>query len=182
MAGQHRDGGHYDLAMLIYGEFSTFRKEDARTILQKAAGALRPGGKLLLEPSTYASIVALGAAPVSWYAAESGLWSERPHVVLQDNAWDGEQQAAVERYTIIDAESGALVQHAMTTQACTEEEIMEMLSAVGFESISIYSSLPRAIRGGNAHALSADHTADHSADYTDEERAPFYAVLAQKAG
>jgi SAM-dependent methyltransferase len=182
ITGQHREEVRYDLAMLIYGEFSTFRKEDARAILRKAADALRPGGKLLLEPSTVASIVALGAAPASWYAAESGLWSERPHVVLRDNAWDGEQQAAVERYVIIDAASGTLVQHAMTTQACAEEELMEMLSAAGFTNISMYSSLPCEVGGGNAHAQSADHPAGYATDQTAEEPAPFYAVLAEKAG
>ena len=150
---------HYDLAQLLYGEFNTFRLADAQAILRKAHGALRAGGFLLLEPSTFASIHALGTPRPSWYTAQAGLWSDRPHIVLQDNAWDGEQCAAVERYTIIDAATGALVQHAMTTRAFEEDDLADLLKAVGFANITVYPSLL-----GRA----------------DDEHAGFYAVLAQK--
>lgn len=149
----------YDLALLLYGEFNTFRLADAQVILRKAYNALRAGGSLLLEPSTFASIHALGTPRPSWYAAQAGLWSDRPHIVLQDNAWDGEQSAAVERYTIVDAATGALVQHAMTTRAFEEDELVRLLGEVGFASVSVYPSL---------------------LGHADEEHAGFYAVLAQK--
>lgn len=178
----------YDLALLIYGEFNTFRREDARRILRKAWDALRPGGWLLLEPSTFASVRALGTAGPSWYAAASGLWSARPHVVLQDNAWDAQQRAAVERYVIVDAESGALAPHAMTTQAYDEEELVQMLGEPGFANICIQPALPR--WADTTSGDTADDTTDDTTDNTDEraagaagtasEQAPFYAVWGQK--
>ena len=54
----------------------------------KAYHALTPGGVLLLEPHTYAQIVALGEEPASWYSAASGLFSATPHLGLQENGWD----------------------------------------------------------------------------------------------
>ena len=151
--------GPYDLAMLLYGEFNTFRPSVAQVILGKAYAALGAGGLLLLEPSTFASIAALGKPGPSWYAAQAGLWSDRPHLVLQDNAWDDELSASVERYTIIDAATGTLVQHAMTTHAYAEADVVRLLEDVGFVGVSIYPSLL-----GRA----------------DDEHAGFYAVLAQK--
>lgn len=151
----------YDLALLLYGEFNTFRDEDASAILRKAFAALRPGGQLLLEPSTAAATQALGASGPSWYTASHGLWSDRPHLCLQDNAWDGQQGASVERYTLIDAESGAIAQHAMTTRAYSEEEILAMLHGCGFTDATLHPSL----LGEN-----------------DPEQSWLYAVLAGKPG
>jgi SAM-dependent methyltransferase len=152
-------GDAYDLAMLLYGEFNTFRPSVVQVILRKAYAALRTGGLLLLEPSTFASIEALGKPGPSWYTAQAGLWSDQPHLVLQENAWDGELSASVERYTIIDAATGALVQHAMTTHAYDEGDVARLLEDVGFVVVTTYPSLL-----GRA----------------DDEHAGFYAVLAQK--
>jgi SAM-dependent methyltransferase len=151
----------YDLAMFLFGEFNTFRPVAARELLGKAYSALRPGGRMLLEPSTFAAVQSLGTPGRSWYAAKSGLWSDRPHLVLQDNVWDGKQRAAVERYTIVDGATGSLVQHAMTTQAFGDNELVGLLGDVGFLNVTIYSSLL-----GRA----------------DDDHVGFYAVLAQKPG
>jgi SAM-dependent methyltransferase len=149
----------YNLAMFLYGEFNTFRPTVARELLRKAYGALRPGGQMLIEPSTFASVQALGAPGHNWYAANSGLWSDRPHLVLQDNAWDSEQQAAVERYTIVDAATSTLVQHAMTTQAYDEDEVAGLLGDAGFGNVAVYPSL---------------------LGHADDDHVGFYAILAQK--
>jgi SAM-dependent methyltransferase len=134
-------GAGFDLAMLLFGEFNTFRPADAQAILDKAYAALRPGGRLLLEPSTFGSVQAMGEPPSTWYAAPAGLWCDHPHLCLQDNAWDANQHAAVERYTIIEAESGAITQHAMTTHAYGEEELGGRLAACGFATVSYFPSL-----------------------------------------
>jgi SAM-dependent methyltransferase len=151
----------FDLATLLYGEFSTFRPADAELIVRKAVAVLAGGGRLLLEPSTFAAIEALGKPQPSWYAAPGGLWSDRPHLCLQDNAWDAEQKAAVERYTIVDAETGAITQYAMTTQAASEEEVGALLTRCGLEQITFYPSL---------------------LGHADPNHEGFYAVLAQKPG
>jgi SAM-dependent methyltransferase len=153
------DGEGFDLAMLLYGEFNTFRDEDACAILAKAYAALRPGGRLLLEISTFDAIQALGTRGPSWYAAAHGLWSDRPYLCLQDNAWDAEGRVAAERYTLIDAASGAITQHVMTTRAYRTAEVTAMLARCGFAQIEFFPSLLGAV---------------------DADPAAFYAVLAGK--
>ena len=135
------EAGHTDLVMLLFGEFNTFRKRDARAILNAAYTALRPGGRLLLEPSTFAAVEDLGKQAPSWYSAPQGLWSDRPHLCLQDNAWDAAQAASVERYALIDGASGEIVQYAITTQAYPQEELTTILTECGFCDVTIYPSL-----------------------------------------
>ena len=95
------------LVMLLYGEFNVFRPVDANLILGKAWHALKPGGLLLLEPHPFDMVQQLGEKPASWYSSVGGLFSERPHVVLQENFWDGDSNTATTRYYILDANSHA---------------------------------------------------------------------------
>ncbi|HUW14214.1 MAG TPA: class I SAM-dependent methyltransferase, partial [Anaerolineae bacterium] len=90
-------GDGYGLAMMIYGEFNVFAPADAKTILRKAHNALHEGGILVLEPHTHATVRALGEEPLSWYSADEGLFSDRPHICLQENHWDSEAQVATTR-------------------------------------------------------------------------------------
>ncbi|HYG60138.1 MAG TPA: hypothetical protein VD902_18885 [Symbiobacteriaceae bacterium] len=75
---------------------------------RETAAALVPGGRLLLEASTGGSIKATGSAERSWYTARSGLWSDRPHLALEESFWDEGAQAATTRHYVVDAESGGV--------------------------------------------------------------------------
>ena len=132
---------HYDLVMLIFGEFNVFTREEAASIVSKAQRALVPGGHLLLEPHTFEAVRQLGQAPNSWYAAEAGLFSEEPHIVLYESAWHQEQCAATERHYLVDATSCEVTLYAQTMEAYTEQEYAQLLRESGFDGIRLYPSL-----------------------------------------
>ncbi len=134
-------GGGHDLVMLIFGEFNVFRPSEARRILAKAYRALQPGGRLLLEPHTFSAVRQLGEQPPSWYAARGGLFSDRPHLCLSESFWQAEQKVAVQRYFIVDAETGRVTRHGASTQAYTDEEYRSLLTEEGFGQIDFYPSL-----------------------------------------
>jgi SAM-dependent methyltransferase len=134
-------GGGFDLAMLIYGELNVLRPEDAKLILGKARDALVSGGTLLLEPHTLEAVRAIGETPPSWYSAESGLFSERPHVCLQEHFWDPGSATATIRYFVIDADSGGLERHAQTFQAYSSEAYKALLEEQGFGDVRFVPSL-----------------------------------------
>lgn len=134
-------GTGYDLAMLIYGEFNTFTREDAGHILTKVHRALVDGGRLVLEPHTFAAIRDIGKAPAGWYASNGGLWSARPHLCLTENFWDAERCVTTERYFIIDAETGDVTRHASSMQAYTNDDYVARLEACGFTGIKRYPPL-----------------------------------------
>ena len=136
------DYGHgYRLAMFIYGELNVFRPSDARAILERARQALISGGHLLLEVHTLACVRGIGQQPASWYSAERGLFSERPHLCLTESFWDGRQNVAIQRYFIVDAATGAVTRHASSTQGYTDEEYQSLLEECGFGEVVFHPSL-----------------------------------------
>jgi SAM-dependent methyltransferase len=134
-------GAGYGLAMFIYGEFNVFKPEDALQILKKAHAAIQPGGSLLLEVHTFEVIHQIGCQPAGWYSAGSGLFSDRPHVCLQENFWEADQSVATQRFFIVDAQTGQVTRHAASNQAYTQQQYLEMLREGGFQEVVFYPSL-----------------------------------------
>lgn len=134
-------GTGFGLVMLIFGEFNTFRPADAREILEKANAALAGDGVILLEPHTLEIVRQLGQQPPSWYSAPSGLFSERPHVCLEEHFWDAARRTSTTRFSIVDAATAEVTQHASSTQAYTDDEYRSALRECGFEDIRFSASL-----------------------------------------
>ncbi|MHC4562681.1 MAG: class I SAM-dependent methyltransferase [Planctomycetota bacterium] len=134
-------GEDFGLAMMINGQFNVFSRPDARAILAKAYAALASGGRLLLEPQTFAHVEAEGRQGAKWHSAEAELFSDRPHLWLQENFWHAEIQANTERYFIIDAATGEVTRHAQSNEAYTDEQFHEMLIEAGFENVRLLPSL-----------------------------------------
>jgi SAM-dependent methyltransferase len=134
-------GGEYGLVILIFGEFNVFRPQEARAILTKANRALAPNGFLLLEPHTFEAVVEIGKQPSSWYSTEKGLFSDAPHLCLQENFWDADDHVAIERYDIIDAATGEAAFSSSSMQAYTDEEYRSLLAECGFGEVVFYPFL-----------------------------------------
>jgi SAM-dependent methyltransferase len=145
-------GRGHGLAMFIFGELNVFKPEDARGILSKASQALAPGGVLLLEPHTYATVETMGHEPRSWYSSPSGLFSERPHIVLSENIWLDELDIAMTRHYAVDAGTGEVMRHAQTMQAYTDAGYRDLLSECGFADVGFCPSLTGAA-GENDYGL-----------------------------
>jgi len=150
-AADYGDG--YGLVMLIFGEFNVFRPAEARGILEKAYRALVPDGFLLLEPHTFEAVVKLGKQPSSWYSAEKGLFSDEPHLCLQESFWDAESNVAIERYYIVHAVTGGVARHSASTQAYTTGQYRSLLAECGFGQVKFYPSM-----GGSADNAAGDLT------------------------
>ena len=134
-------GTGYGLVMLLFGEFNVFRPAEAQAIVRKAYQALDEGGLLLLEVHTFATVRALGEQPRSWYSAPSGLFSERPHLVLTESFWDAQRAVATERYFVLDAATGDVARHAASVQAYTDEQYRSLLADTGLAAVIFYPSL-----------------------------------------
>ena len=110
-------------------------------ILSRARRALAPGGRILLEPHTFDAVQEVGAGPATWYSSRSGLFSERPHLLLYDPLWREEQAIAIERYFVVDAETGAVTRYASAMHAYNEEGYRRLLAEAGFGEVTFYPSL-----------------------------------------
>jgi len=127
--------------MMIYGQFNVFPRDRGLEILKNAHRALKPGGALLLEIQTLEQIRQAGEAAPSWYTAQSGLFSGAPHLVLQENFWDEDAGASTSRFSIIDAQTGAVSSNALSNEAYTEHELKDAMQSAGFTDVERYPSL-----------------------------------------
>jgi len=137
-------GTGFGLAMLIFGELNVFRPVEVKAILKKANDALAGDGVLVLEPHSFGVIKSIGEKAPSWYSAKSGLFSDKPHVCLEESFWDEQSSTATKRYFIIDASNGDVSRYATTYQAYTEQQYHSFLRECGFEGIEFYPSLGEA--------------------------------------
>ena len=137
-----RDFGRgFDVVMMIYGQFNVFPRTVGMEILKKALDALVPGGRLLLELQSAEQITTGGQAGPTWYSAQAGLFSDRPHLVLQESFWDDDASASTQRFMVIDAATGGVSSHALSNEAYTDVELDEALRATGFNTVKRYASL-----------------------------------------
>ena len=134
-------GRPFGLAMLIYGEFNVFAPDAAKEILRKCHSALGPGGKLVLEPHTFDALRSRGEAGTSWYSADCALFSDRPHLVLEENFWHADVHVATTRHIVVDAATGDVKVHAASYQAYAKGEYQSLLEECGFHDVRFHASL-----------------------------------------
>ncbi len=134
-------GSGFDLVMLVYGQFNVFPRTVGLQILRKAHDALVPGGRLLLEVQSAALIEAGGRADPSWYSATEGLFSDRPHLVLQESSWDEDAAASTIRFMVVDAATGGVNSYALSNEAYTDQQLDDALRTAGFVEIERWPSL-----------------------------------------
>lgn len=135
-------GCGYDLVMLIYGEFNTFRKPDALNILRKARNSVKSDGHVLIELNSYTCLKAFGLTAPGWHASSGGLFSAHPYVFLEESFWHEDLQAATRRMYVIEAESGEVQQLADNHQAYSEDDLRTMASECSFSKVTFHQQWP----------------------------------------
>lgn len=131
----------YDLIMLLYGEFNVFRPAHIRQILDVCCQALAPGGILLLEPQTHDAVRRTGLQSPFWSQAAASVFSDRPHIWLEEYAWDPPTETATTRYWVIDAATADVTPYAQTFQAWSAEALDALLTARGLMDARLYPCL-----------------------------------------
>lgn len=134
-------GGGFDLVMMIFGQLNVFPRDRAMEIVRKAHAALEPGGRLLLEVQDAEQIQKGGEAGPSWYSAQTGLFADTPHLVLQESFWDDESRASTTRFMVVDARTGAVDSYALSNEAYTDDELDKTLRRAGFGRVQRFASL-----------------------------------------
>ncbi|NOZ28531.1 MAG: methyltransferase domain-containing protein [Chloroflexi bacterium] len=131
-----RDAG-YDAALFLYGQLAVFPRDEAKALLSDCARALRPGGRLLIELLDFERLDRRSHSSW-WYTDQGGLWGDFPYLHLGERDWDAEQRAAVERYYILNLETGELHTYGLVDQGYPVEEMVSMCRAAGFSQVETH--------------------------------------------
>ena len=128
--------GGYDAALFLYGQLAVFPRDEAAALLAKAARALRPGGRLVVELLNAERIDRKDST--WWFADDKGLWGETPFLHLGERRWDAAERVSVERFTTLDLATGALSEIELCDQSYEVEEMTALLRAAGFGGVAVY--------------------------------------------
>ena len=135
-------GTDVGLVMMLSGQLNVFRREEATDLLLRAFRALSRGGQVLLEVQTHDHVRGDGETRCTWWQAEpSGIFSQDPHLVLQESSWDELSRTRTDRFFVVDADQRSIERHAMSTEAYTEEQICRLLVNTGFADVRVCASL-----------------------------------------
>ena len=129
-------GRDFDAAIYLYGQFTVLRPAESTDVLRRIRAALSPGGRLLVEILDYDRFDKRDSS--WWYTDRGGLWGDFPYLHLGERAWDAEQGAAVERFHILNLETGEMQVYGLADQAYTVEQVTEMLREAGFATPEVH--------------------------------------------
>jgi len=121
--------------------FSTVLEGRPGRLLDLGCGPGLYARRLLLELQGAELIRKGGEAGPSWYSEASGLFSDRPHLVLQEDFWDAEAAASTNRFMVIDASTGAVSSYALSNETYTEQQLDAVLRTAGFDAVESFPSL-----------------------------------------
>ncbi len=140
-------GSGYDLVMMIYCDLGALSPDDRAGVLRKARAALKPGGVFVFDliGESLASSFAPGK---DWSFAESGFWSDKPHLVLEERRHFPELKM-VQRATLVAEETGRVERYMIRDWYFSDEAILKLASDAGFASCELHRGfLPRPNWGG----------------------------------
>lgn len=80
--------GPFDAALCLFGQLTTFPEADALTILRRAAGALGPGGQILLELYLGPALLDAVDGMESWTVTDRWMGGEYPQLLLDEHHVD----------------------------------------------------------------------------------------------
>jgi SAM-dependent methyltransferase len=126
----------FDAALFLYGQLAVFPRETARQLLQKAAAALRPGGRLAVELLEQEHVDKKNSK--WWYADDAGLWGDTPFLSLGERFWYEDEQLSCERYYTLHLDSGELDEIVLCDQTYTVAEMTQMMRDAGFARVDVY--------------------------------------------
>jgi SAM-dependent methyltransferase len=129
-------GSDFDAAIYLYGQFTIMTPAEAAGVLRRIYAALRPSGRVLLEILDDGQFDKKDST--WWYTDRGGLWGDFPYLHLGERAWDPEQRAAVERFHIINLETGEMQQYGLSDQAYSVEQVTELLHTAGFAGVETH--------------------------------------------
>jgi SAM-dependent methyltransferase len=137
----------FEAVVLLYGQLNAFTKDDAAGLLRRVARALVPGGRFIAEVH---NIEYIDKEPYTdWEVSQSGLFGDYPQLCLREQFWSEEVQAALDRYYVLNMETGKMQEYAVCEQGYTLDGYRALLTQAGLKLNRVYG-------GWDGHPASED--------------------------
>jgi SAM-dependent methyltransferase len=126
----------FDAAIYIYGQPTVLRPAEMEDVFRRIRVTLRPGARFLIEILDFDRFNEKDAN--WWYTDRGGLWGDFPFLHLGERRYDAEQQASIERFYVINLDTGELQEYGLSDQTYTAAQIEEIMRRAGFTLVETH--------------------------------------------
>jgi SAM-dependent methyltransferase len=126
----------FEAAILLYGQLNAFTRDDAADLLRRVTKALVPGGRFIAEVHNMEYIDKEQYA--DWEVSESSLFGDYPQLCLHEQFWSEEVQAALDRYYVLNLETGEMQEYAVCEQGYTLDGYRALLARADLKVKQVY--------------------------------------------
>jgi len=141
-------GSGYDLVMIIYCDLGALSPEDRMAVLRKARSALNPGGAFVFD-FIGESLATTFSPGKGWSFEESGFWSPRPHLVLEERKHFPELKTVQRATLVAEPDTGRVERYMIRDSYFSDEDARRLASEAGFASCELHRGfLPKPNWGG----------------------------------
>ena len=126
----------FEAAILLFGQLNAFIKDDVAGLLRRVAKALIPNGRFIAEVHNMEYIDK--EHYTDWEVSESGLFGDFPQLCLHEQFWSEEAQAALDRYYVLNMETGEIQEYAVCEQGYTLDGYRALLAQAGLKLNRVY--------------------------------------------
>ena len=126
----------FDAALFLYGQLAVFTRDEAQALLVEIARALRPGASLCVELLDQNRVDKKDST--WWYTDDKGLWGDSPFLHLGERLWFPDQELSLERFQILQLETGELSEVQLCDQSYSVETMTRMMRRAGFAKVDVY--------------------------------------------
>ena len=129
----------FDVALLIYGDYCVLSPDNRNQLLEIVRRSLIKGGRFVFDVTTKERQKKTRLQK-GWSAAESGFWSNKPHIVLEQGFDYPDEKICVDQYIVIDEDDGVRV-FRNWFQDFSVDSISKELEFGGFRLLGLYADL-----------------------------------------
>ncbi|MBX3011032.1 MAG: class I SAM-dependent methyltransferase [Caldilineaceae bacterium] len=126
----------FDAILFLYGQLAVFPQHETVALLAKAAAALKPGGRLVVELLNQERVDKTSSN--WWFTDNTGLWGDGPFLHLGERFWDDKAELSYERFHILHLESGAYHEVHLCDQTYAVATMQALMHQAGFRHVAVY--------------------------------------------
>ena len=128
----------YDLITMIYADFGVLSPAEREMLLAKVRSALRADGLFIFD-ALNGGDPACRKEQSDWHYAESGFWSDIPHLAFSQTFHYSEEDVLLHQHLVKTDEGLRL--YRFWNEFFTHEKLLSLLQSAGFKSISFHEDV-----------------------------------------
>jgi len=142
----------FDVIILVYCDLGVLPVEDRKILLRKIYGALKKGGRLIIDADTRNILDEITEGTTIQYI-ESGFWSSAPHLCIQCKYKYDDTYNYLNQYIIITENECNC--YNIWNQTYSKESMLEELTYAGFADVEFFDNVAGDKFTGKADTLCA---------------------------